>query len=174
MVRMTITALAAVALAACQKAPPRDTPLERPVPQVAVQAAAPPASPPARKPAPAPATLDEYKVLVAERIVAANPALAFTGRLPPMMRSIVVLDISIDRDGGLKRVRVHRSRNNQAAQLAVGAVKRAEKALPKPGKLLERQHKTLDFTETFLFNDEFKFQLRSLSGPQVVEAASAE
>lgn len=156
---------ALLSLAACQKSPQRETPPPAPVTQAIPPPAAAPAAPAQTRPARID-TLDDYKIAFAEQVMAANPSLAFNDRLPPMMRSIVVLDISIDKDGDLKRVMVHRSRNNQASQLAVGAVKRAEKTLPKPGKLLPNKRKTLDFSETFLFNDQFKFQIRTLAGPQ--------
>lgn len=158
--------LAPLLLVACQKAPRRETPAPPAITPVAPSHI--PETAPARRPNLD--TLDGYKIAFAEQVVAANPSLVFSGSLPPMMRSIVVLDISIDKDGDLKRVFVHRSRNNEASQLAVGAVKRAEKTFPKPGKLLPNKRKTLDFSETFLFDDQFKFQLRTLAGPQYPSA----
>ena len=152
--------LLSLLLSACQKTPPR-TP---PAPTVAEMAA--PAPPAAPKP-PAPMnTIDDYKVLVAQQILDANPSITFSGQLPPMLPAIVVVDISVDQDGDLRKVEVKRSRNKEASRVALAAVKQVEGAFPKPLHLLKRNHKTLDFSETFLFNERFHFQLRTLAGPQ--------
>jgi protein TonB len=37
---------------------------------------------------------------------------------------------------------------------------------PKPGKLLPSHHKTLEFSETFLFNKEYRYQLRTVAPVQ--------
>ena len=104
-------------LAACQKQP---TVLP---PPVMVAQPPPPAAPPA--PPREAATIDEYKEQVARRIMAANPQLIFSGRLPEMMEAIVVLDIGITRDGELASVRVHRAPGPHSAEVAQQAVKAA-------------------------------------------------
>ncbi|WP_157406689.1 MULTISPECIES: hypothetical protein [unclassified Janthinobacterium] len=153
--------LLSLLLSGCQKTPPR-TP---PTPSVA-EMAAPPAPAAAPKP-PAPMNnIDDYKMLVAQQILDANPGITFSGQLPPMLPAIVVVDISVDRDGELRSVEVKRSRNKEASKVALAAVKRVGAPFPKPLHLLKRNHKTLDFSETFLFNERFHFQLRSLAGPQ--------
>jgi protein TonB len=38
--------------------------------------------------------------------------------------------------------------------------------LPKPVNLLANNADSLTFSETFLFNDQYRFQLRSVAGPQ--------
>lgn len=144
----------------------------RPVPTAAPVTALPrPPLPSAAFPAPPPtvevlaSTLEQYKQMVAERIVAANQARVFSGRLPPMLPAIVVLDIDIGRDGQLHGVTVHRSRNRQASQVALDAV---AQAAPYPGaaRLLRAGQHKLSFSETFLFNADYRFQLRTLAGPQ--------
>lgn len=148
--------LALTLLASCQPAPP--------VPKVAVQ---PPLPAPLPLPAPAPriaATIDEYKVLVAQRIAGANTSSTFHGVLPAMLPAIVVLDISVDRDGALTNVRVHRSRDEQASKVALAAVRLAA-PFPQPLRLIRPGHH-LEFSETFLFDDDYRFQLRSLVEPQ--------
>lgn len=150
--------LALTLLASCQPAPP--------VPKVAMQR--PPSAPlPLPEPAPAPriaATIDEYKVLVAQRIAGANISSTFHGVLPAMLPAIVVLDISVDRDGALTNVRVHRSRDEQASKVALAAVRLAA-PFPQPLRLIRPGHH-LEFSETFLFDDDYRFQLRSLVEPQ--------
>ena len=139
----------------------------------ACQTAAPPA---ARTPAPAPprtpaalqlaASIDAYKALVAQQIMAANAEYTFSGRLPPMLPAIVVLDLSVGPDGELKSAHIHRSRDSTASAAALAAVRRVQTAFPPAGHLMRRHAKTFDFSETFLFNEQYRFQLRTLSGPQ--------
>ncbi len=154
-------------LAACQKAPPRVEPGPGPGPASAAQSAPAAATPerPLKTPAPM-NTIDDYKILVAQQILDANPAITFTGQLPPMLPAIVVVNISVDKNGDLRGVAIRRSRDGEASRVALAAVKKAGPALPKPLHLLKHAHKTLDFSETFLFNAQYHFQLRSLAGPQ--------
>ncbi|NVI85187.1 hypothetical protein [Janthinobacterium sp. BJB401] len=112
------------------------------------------------------ASIDAYKSLVAQQIMAANSEYTFSGRLPPMLPAIVVLDLSVGPDGELKNVHVHRSRDGEASAAALAAVRRVQDAFPPAGHLMRRHAKTFDFSETFLFNDQYRFQLRTLSGPQ--------
>jgi periplasmic protein TonB len=146
-------------LTACQNHRPPTAP---PTPTVLVF--------PKAEPAPvvvAPAdNLDEYKVQVATQILAANAPITFSGRLQPLLPAIVVVDISINRDGELANVEVKRSRDHEASRIALAAVRKVDKPFPKPAKLMHWGHKTLDFSETFLFNNQYHFQLRSLAGPQ--------
>ena len=149
---------AVLLLAACQKQPtvlPPPVMVAQPPPPATVQPAPPREA----------ATIDEYKEQVARRIMAANPQLIFSGRLPEMMEAIVVLDIGITRDGELASVRVHRAPGPHSAEVAQQAVKAAA-PYPKPGKLLGWTHHSLGFSETFLFNRDYRFQLRTLAGPQ--------
>lgn len=125
---------------------------------------APPASAPSPVQRPA-ANLDEYKTQVAQQINAANPQAIFSGRLPPMMAAIVVLDIGIGHDGEVATLRVHRTPDAESARIALAAVQQGA-PYPKPSHLLKGGHRTLAFSETFLFNRDYRFQLRTLSGPQ--------
>lgn len=154
--------LAITLLSACQKQPP--TVLPAPPPVTHGPAQAPSLIPTERRPAPN-LSLDEYKAQVARQIMSANPKVIFSGRLPAMMTAIVVLDIGIGRDGEVSSVKVHRSPNSQASEIAVDAVKLGG-PYPQPGKLLGLMHRTLTFSETFLFNRDYQFQLRTLAGPQ--------
>ncbi|MEG2962238.1 MAG: hypothetical protein RR860_06070 [Janthinobacterium sp.] len=148
---------AASLLTACQIAPPpvgrTPSPVER----------TPPGTPAAIQLA---ASIDDYKSLVAQQIMAANAEYTFTGRLPPMLPAIVVLDLSVGPDGELKSVRVHRSRDSEASAAALAAVRRVQVLFPPAAHLMRSHAKTFDFSETFLFNEQYRFQLRTLSGPQ--------
>jgi protein TonB len=123
-----------------------------------------PAPSPARS---VPAGLDSYKTEVAQHVVQHNPEHVFNGQLPPLLPAIVVLEITVDRDGQLARVDVQRSRNPNASALALAAMRRST-PLPKPQQLAQATGK-LTFSETFLFADSERYQLRSLAGPQASE-----
>ena len=145
---------AAVLLSACQTASPPAAPTSTPTA---------PRTPAALQLA---ANIDAYKALVAQQIMAANGAYTFSGRLPPMLPAIVVLDLSVGPDGELKSVHVHRSHDSDASAAALAAVRRVQVLFPPAAHLMRRHAKTFDFSETFLFNDQYRFQLRTLSGPQ--------
>jgi len=117
---------------------------------------------PASPTVPAPAGLDDYKTQVAHHVVDHNPERTYAGTLPPMLPAIVVLEITVDRDGQLADVAVQRSRNPDASEIALASVRRSAPLPPPPtGRLT--------FSETFLFADSERYQLRSLAGPQASE-----
>ena len=109
--------------------------------------------------------LDAYKIDVAQHILAGNADAIFSGRLPPMLPAIVVVNIGIDADGQLRTAVVQRSRDHEASRVALASLRRVG-SYPKPVRLLHSGSKLLEFSETFLFNANYKFQLRTLAGPQ--------
>lgn len=128
------------------------------------------APPPQAEPqalAPAPSTgvpsvtLEGYKKEVAARIAARNRHM-FNDPLPDMFKSIVVLDITIDRDGNLAQVQVRRS--NGFKQLESRAMDSVREAAPytAPNALVRRGGGSVQFLETFLFREDGRFQIRSL------------
>jgi len=129
------------------------------------------ATPPAESiPAPPPrppANVDEYKAQVARHVAAHDPERVYTGTLPPLLPAIVVLRITVDRDGGLDQVAVQRSRDPQASAIALAALRRSA-PLPPP-RYPGRGHGKITFFETFLFADADRYQLRSLAEPQAGE-----
>jgi len=132
---------------------------------------APAASIPAPDPTPPPrppANVDEYKAQVARHVAAHDPERIYAGTLPPLLPAIVVLRITVDRDGGLNQVAVQRSRNPQASAIALAALRRSA-PLPAPPPHLARAHGKVTFFETFLFADADHYQLRSLAEPQAGE-----
>jgi protein TonB len=116
--------------------------------------------------APPSPSLDAYKTQVAQHVVRHNASQAFNGRLPPMLPAIVVLNITVDKDGKMTDVVVQRSRDPDASRVAVASMHRSA-PLPKPANLLARNSNSVTFSETFLFADaQYRFQLRSLAEPQ--------
>eukprot|EP01032_Pedospumella_encystans_P030062 gene30062-33930_t len=125
--------LCASLLASCGKEPPRREarPSAAEIPRTPLPSEQVPVPP-----LPVPIhNLDDYKRALAARIFA-----------------------KIGRDGDIVNLRVVRSRDQKASKLALAAM-HAAAPFPKPGKLMAGHHKTFEFSETFLFNKEYRFQI---------------
>ncbi|QNA87787.1 TonB C-terminal domain-containing protein [Massilia sp. Dwa41.01b] len=109
--------------------------------------------------------LDAYKAEVAQHVMRRNSERTFSGKLPPMLPAIVVVNITVGEDGELQDVAVQRSRDDGASRVALASMRRSG-PLPRPTNLLATHARALTFSETFLFDDQYRFQLRSLAGPQ--------
>jgi protein TonB len=127
----------------------------------------PPAEPPPQAPrersiAP---TLDAYKREVAARIVETNAA-SVADALPPMLKSVVVLDITVDRNGRPVVVTVRRGNGHtELEQAAIASVRRAG-PLPVPSPEILKGASTVTYAETWLFRADGRFQVRSIAGAQ--------
>lgn len=136
-------------------------------PPVTTAVTAPPkASPPMTAPrSESSGSIDDYKQLVASSIHRANPQHLFEGAPPPMLKSIVVLSITIAADG--KPVRVNVLRTNGYRDLAQKAVDSVHQAapLPRPHPSLVRGGQA-EITESWLFRDDGRFQIRSIAQEQ--------
>lgn len=146
-------------LCACSSPPPPGAP---PAERIAVTVA------PLPTPAPVPPpslTLDAYKAHVARHILERNADRTFSGRLPPLLPAIVVVNITVDKDGRLTDVQVQRSRDPDASKVALASMLRSG-PLPRPHGLLAANTDAVTFSETFLFDRDYRFQLRTLAGPQ--------
>ncbi len=112
------------------------------------------------------ATLDQYRKAVAERIVARNPSYVQKRAPQAMLRSLVVVEIKVDRDGKLLSSSVYRTNGDDEAEAtALASVRRAAPLPPPPPKLLNGLGQ-LEMFEDWLFNDDGRFQLRTLAAPQ--------
>ena len=152
--KLTTCVSCAALLAACST-PSGTPPAQSPAPQVAAT----PAPSPAQRIAPL--TLDAYKKAVAERIAQSSPDI-FAEPLPEMFKSIVVLDITIDRDGRLAQVSVRRSNGYKALEnRAMDSVKRAA-PFGAPAFTVRGRDGSVNFLETFLFCDDGRFRIRTL------------
>ncbi len=145
--------VAAVLLAACSQ--PATPPPEPPAPAPAAIA---PKLPPPKTP------LDAYKRDVAQRILAANAAQTFEGRPPDILRAVVVLQLTVDRNGKVTALKTLRSRHPPQEKVALASVRAAGSLPAPPADLLRRG--TLEVAETWLFRDDGKFQIRSLAEAQ--------
>ena len=170
--RLAAPALAAVlAVAGCTGSSDRGPgEVSKPVSQVATAPKPPPletvkASPQVAREGsklPPPRTMrnwEEVRRQAAERMVAANPDITYTGKVPDQLLSISVLEVELNADGSVRRIEVLRPPRfaKETLQTATDAVHRAApygdvSRLPKPWK----------FVETFLFDEQRKFKPRTL------------
>ena len=128
---------------------------------------------PRRSPQPEPdrpgLTLQDYQKEVATAIVRANADETFRGKLPPLLRSVVVLQVSIDNQGMPARVTMFRSNGFvDLEKSAIAAVYRAA-PYPIPGRSLLAGHSSITFTESFLFRNDGRFQVRTVAEEQSTE-----
>jgi len=101
-------------------------------------------------------SLDAYKSEVARHIVRANKQHVFEGTVPPLLKSIVVLEVTID-SRGTAHARVVRS--NGFKELENRAIESVRRAGPFASPPHER---AVSYLETFLFRDDGRFRVRSL------------
>lgn len=150
-----------LALAACSSPPQA-----RPVPP-------PPAPPPVAYAEPAPirhhesvaSSPDGYKRDAAEQIYRMNAEHVFLGVPPPILRSVVVLQVRVDSQGNPVHVAVFRSNGFKDLEAeAINSVHRAA-PLPVPNAVLTRGGH-LEYLESWLFRDDGRFQIRSVAEVQ--------
>ena len=159
----------ALALAGCELLQPQPAP-PKPAPQPVAAAPASAAAPAPAVAAPAPdrpgLTMENYRKEIAEAIVRANADGIFSGKLPPLLRSVVVLQVAIDNQGMPARVSMFRSNGfEDLEKSAIAAVYRAA-PYPIPGRSLLAGHSTIAFTESFLFRNDGRFQVRTVADQQ--------
>lgn len=152
----TCVALAAAGLTACSTplppvAPPGEAAANRP-------------GLPAPAPAPggvAPLTLEGYKLAVA-RSIARVSLDSYDDPPPEVLKSIVVLEVTIDRNGNLERVAVRRSNGIRALEnIAINSVRRAA-PFETPAVSQRNRDGSVTFLESFLFRSDDRFRLLSL------------
>lgn len=102
---------------------------------------------------------EEYRLRAAHRIHASSGGETFSGPLPDPLQSIPVLQVQLNADGSVRNIVVLRvpKFEPQTVEMATRAIRRAGPFgpvghLPRPWQ----------FNETFLYNNDLKFQLRTL------------
>ncbi|MFC7515491.1 hypothetical protein ACFQUU_10785 [Herbaspirillum sp. GCM10030257] len=111
-------------------------------------------------------TFEGYKRDLAQRIVQVNSTKVYTSRPQALLRSVIVVRYSIDSHGQLIRSDIMRSNRDGENEVTALASLRKAAPFPKPASHLLR-HGKVEVSETWLFNNDGRFQLRSLALPQM-------
>lgn len=125
-----------------------------------------------RKPAPpaeresSAGTMDAYKRDLALRISEINASKVYDGRPQALLRSVVVLRYAVDARGNLVRSEIMRSNRDRETESTAMATLRNAAPFPKPAPHLLRRGQ-LELAETWLFNNDGRFQLRTIAQPQM-------
>lgn len=103
---------------------------------------------------------EEFKLRAAQRIMQTSPGETYTGAVPDQLRSIPVLQIQLNRDGSVRNVSVLRKPkfSPETQEMAIRAIRRAG-----PFESVAHLPQPWQFNETFLYNEDLKFQLRTLA-----------
>ncbi len=110
----------------------------------------------------APVTLDLYKHDLACRIHARNGGQIYQGAPPPVLRSVVVLTFRIDSKGRPVQIAVRRSNGIRGLERRAIQSVRLASPLPVPSAAMFKRGST-EITETWLFRDDGRFQVRTLA-----------
>lgn len=156
-------AAALLALAACTTPPP-------PVlePQVFLQVPVTAAATPEAAVSGA-TTYAEYGHEVAMLLHDANRQAVFDGRPPNPLRAVIVVYVEVNGGGQLKRLELYRApvHTPELVDEVERAWRRLGPQLPRPLPALMNGDERIAFTQTWLFDDDGRFRLRTLSKPQV-------
>jgi protein TonB len=113
-------------------------------------------------------SLDRYKKVLAQRIAEVNPSKVYPGNPQAMLRSVVVVKYVLDANGNLVSSDPLRTNGDTVAtSTALGALRSAAPFPAPPSHLLSRGR--VEILETMLFNDDGRFQMRSIASPQLDE-----
>jgi len=111
-------------------------------------------------------TLEGYKRVLARRICEANSPKVYTDRPQALLRSVIVIKYQVSADGKLLHAEFLRSNRDKATEATAMNSLYTSAPFPKPLPHLLRDGK-LEISETWLFNDDGRFQLRTTALPQV-------
>jgi len=113
-------------------------------------------------------SVNAYKVDVANRVYQTNPTRTFTGKPPPLLRSIVVVNIVIDAEGRLVSANIYRDNGDMETRaVALASLTRAA-PLPRPAAAVLKGGR-VEYLESWLFRNDGKFQVRSIAEVQASE-----
>lgn len=113
-------------------------------------------------------SLTAYKHDLALRISQSNLSSIYTGRPQALLRAVIVLKYVISADGKLLRSDIVRSNRDKITEDTAFSSLRNAAPFPKPAAHLLINGK-LEIIETWLFNNDGRFQLRTIALPQMDE-----
>jgi protein TonB len=112
------------------------------------------------------ATVESYKADLAQRICQVNSTHVYTTRPQALLRSVVVLRYTVDSGGNLLRSEIARSNHDSHTEAVALATLKKSAPFPKPAPHLLRNGR-VEMVESWLFNNDGRFQLRSLALAQM-------
>lgn len=111
-------------------------------------------------------SIDEYKRELGRRIQQVNSTKVYVVRPQALLRSVIVIRFVVDAEGGLVRSEIQRSNRDKQTEATAIASLRNTAPFPKPPPALLRGGK-LELSESWLFNNDGRFQVRSLALKQI-------
>jgi hypothetical protein len=113
-------------------------------------------------------TLAEYRRHVDELLHAANVPGVFPGTPPNPLRAVIVVYVEVNSGGELVRLELYRAPEHspELVDEVERAWRRLGPQLPRPLPALMNGDERLAFTQTWLFDYDGRFRLRTLSLPQ--------
>lgn len=122
--------------------------------------------PPSSGTASSSSTYDGYKRELAQHISNMNVASVYPGRPQALLRSVIVVKYVVDAHGGLVRSEIVRSNRDHETESTALSTLRRTAPFPRPASHLLRRGQ-VEITETWLFNNDGRFQLRTIAQPQM-------
>lgn len=113
-------------------------------------------------------TINGYKKEIAQHIVQNSSSKVFDGRPQALLRSVIVMKYSVDAQGNLTHSEIMRSNHDHVTESIALASLRGASPFPKPPSTVLHRGR-VDIMETWLFNDDGRFQLRTIAEPQMGE-----
>lgn len=163
----SLLASLAVLVSGCGTPPPPAPTASTPAPVAEPRPTAPAVAPGATGPrlAPRDPALEAWKLSAAKKIHAVNQKQVFEGRPHHLLKSVTVVEATVDRSGNVVGSRVTRSNGyKDLDQMALNSLKGASPLPSPPVALVPRG--TLVYSETWLFANDGRFQVRTLALPQ--------
>jgi len=115
--------------------------------------------------APRDPALEQWKRTAAERIHTVNRVQTFEGRPHHLLKAVIVVEVAVDRSGQVTRSKVLRSPGIKSLdEVALASLKAASPLPPPPSVLVAKG--PLVFSETWLFQNDGRFQVRTLAMAQ--------
>ncbi len=162
---LSVAAAAAAAMLLGSCSAPHSPPATPAAPSASRPASA--AAPPATRPTQA-QTESDWRRALAQHILTINREQVFEGRPPDPLKAVVVVELTVGADGRIHGASVMRAPDH-ARDLGPVAVRtaRAASPLPPPPRAMLGRGNSVRFTETWLFRQDDRFQLRTLAQTQL-------
>ncbi|MDB5852252.1 MAG: hypothetical protein JWR22_293 [Herminiimonas sp.] len=110
-------------------------------------------------------TVESYKQDIAQRISQVNSTHVHSQRPQALLRSVIVVRYTVDGEGRLLRSEIQRSNHDRDTEALALSTLRKTAPFPKPAPHLLHNGR-LDLSESWLFDNDGRFQLRSIAQAQ--------